>query len=127
MWREEGWEGFRARETESLKAVTAPGTVIATGGGMILAEENCRFMQEQGQVIWLSASPEVLAERLESEPEAAQRPTLTGRPIADEMSDVLRERAHLYQAAAHHQVNAMQSPECVVEEILLSLSLARAS
>jgi len=29
---EEGWEGFRARETESLKAVTAPGTVIATGG-----------------------------------------------------------------------------------------------
>lgn len=124
---EEGWEGFRARETESLKAVTAPRTVIATGGGMILAEENCRFMQEHGQVIWLSASPEVLAERLESEPEAAQRPTLTGRPIADEMSDVLRERVHLYQAAAHHQVNAMQSPECVVEEILLSLSLARAS
>lgn len=123
----EGWEGFRARETESLRAVTAPRTVIATGGGMILAEENCRFMREQGQVIWLSASPEVLAERLQSEPEAAQRPTLTGRPIADEMSDVLRERAHLYQAAAHHQVNAMQSPERVVEEILLSLSLARAS
>ncbi|MBN9931462.1 shikimate kinase II, partial [Pantoea agglomerans] len=45
---------------------------------------------KQSHMIWLSASPEVLAERLESEPEAAQRPTLTGRPIADEMSDVLR-------------------------------------
>ncbi|MHA6310372.1 shikimate kinase AroL [Pantoea sp. USHLN298] len=123
----EGWEGFRARETESLRAVTAPLTVIATGGGMVLAEENCRFMQEQGRVIWLSASPEVLAERLESQPETAQRPTLTGRPIADEMEEVLRERAHLYRAAAHHQVNAMQSPDGVVDEILHSLSLARAS
>ncbi|MDU7869015.1 MAG: shikimate kinase AroL, partial [Pantoea sp.] len=123
----EGWEGFRALETESLQAVTAPLTVIATGGGMVLAEHNCRFMQEQGRVIWLSASPEVLAERLESQPETAQRPTLTGRPIADEMEEVLRERAHLYRAAAHHQVNAMQSPDGVVDEILHSLSLARAS
>lgn len=127
MVAEEGWEGFRARESESLKAVTAPGTIIATGGGMVLAEANRRFMRENGRVIWLSAPPDVLAERLENQPEAGQRPTLTGRPIAEEMSDVLRERAHLYRAAAHHEVNAMQPPESVVEEILQSLSLARAS
>ncbi|TNL00487.1 shikimate kinase AroL [Kosakonia cowanii] len=121
----EGWEGFRARETESLHAVTAPLTVIATGGGMVLAEENCRFMQEQGRIIWLSSSPGVMAERLESQPETAQRPSLTGRPVADEMEEVLRERARLYRTAAHHQVNAMQSPDCVVDEILLFLTLAR--
>ena len=28
----EGWEGFRKRESDVLRAVTAPGTVIATGG-----------------------------------------------------------------------------------------------
>jgi shikimate kinase len=55
----EGWESFRARETESLRAVTAPNTVIATGGGMILAEANCRFMREHGQVIWLNAPSDV--------------------------------------------------------------------
>lgn len=124
---EEGWPGFRARETASLKAVTAPATIIATGGGMVLAEHNRRFMREQGRVIWLSAPSQVLAERLENQPEASQRPTLTGRPIAEEMSDVLRERAHLYRDAAHHEVNAMQLPERVVDEILLALSLARAS
>jgi len=124
---DEGWEGFRARETESLKAVTAPATVIATGGGMVLAEHNRRFMREQGRVIWLSAPSHILAQRLESQPEAAQRPTLTGRPIAEEMGDILRERAHLYRDAAHHEVNAMQPPERVIDEILQSLSLARAS
>ena len=28
----EGWDGFRKRESAVLRAVTAPGTVIATGG-----------------------------------------------------------------------------------------------
>jgi len=124
---EEGWESFRARETDSLKAVTAPSTIIATGGGMVLAEGNRRYMREHGQVIWLSAPPDILARRLESQPENAQRPTLTGRPIAEEMGEVLRARAHLYRSAAHHEVNAMLAPERVVEQILQSLSLARAS
>lgn len=123
----EGWDSFRARETESLRAVTAPATVIATGGGMVLAEVNRRFMREHGQVIWLNAPSTVLAERLERQPETAQRPTLTGRPIAEEMGDILRERAHLYRQTAHHEVNAMQTPDQVVDQILQSLSLARAS
>lgn len=123
----EGWDSFRARETESLQAVTAPGTIIATGGGMVLAETNRRFMREHGQVIWLNASSSVLADRLERQPEAGQRPTLTGRPIAEEMGDILRQRAHLYHQTSHHEVNAMQSPDLVVEAILQSLSLARAS
>ncbi|EBW6088639.1 AAA family ATPase, partial [Salmonella enterica subsp. enterica serovar Enteritidis] len=33
----EGWAGFRARESQALQAVAAPATVIATGGGMVLA------------------------------------------------------------------------------------------
>jgi shikimate kinase len=123
----EGWEGFRQRETLSLKAVTAPGTVIATGGGMILAEENRKFMREHGRVIYLHAEASILAARLEAYPEQAQRPTLTGRPIADEMVDVLAARDALYQQAAHYVINAMQTPEGVVEDIITVLSLARAS
>ena len=51
----EGWDGFRKRESAVLRAVTTPGTVIATGGGMVLAEENRRFMREHGIVLYLSA------------------------------------------------------------------------
>ena len=57
----EGWDGFRKRESAVLRAVTAPGTVIATGGGMVLAEENRRFMRENGIVLYLSAPAEVLS------------------------------------------------------------------
>ncbi|MGB9097499.1 shikimate kinase AroL [Erwinia sp.] len=123
----EGWEGFRQRETLSLKAVTAPCTVIATGGGMVLAAENGKFMREQGRVIYLKAEAKVLAARLEAYPEQDQRPTLTGRPIADEMVEVLAARDALYQQTAHYVINAMQSPEKVVEDIIAMLSLARAS
>ncbi|WP_017347937.1 shikimate kinase AroL [Pantoea sp. A4] len=124
---DEGWEGFRARESQSLYAVTAPATIIATGGGMVLAEGNRCYMREHGRVIWLSAPAHVLAERLEKQPDADQRPTLTGRPIAEEMSEVLRARAHLYRQVAHHEVNAMQAPDAVVEQILHCLAIARAS
>lgn len=123
----EGWESFRARETEALRAVTTPAAVIATGGGMVLAEVNRRFMRERGHVIWLSAPAEALANRLQQQPETAQRPTLTGQPIAEEMDEILRLRAPLYQQAAHYQVDAMQPPEQVAEQIIRSLALARAS
>lgn len=123
----EGWEEFRQRETEALIAVTAPETIIATGGGMVLAETNRRFMQERGQVIWLQASATVLAARLAEYPQTSQRPTLTGRSITEEMAEVLDERASLYQQTAHHVIDAMQPPEQVVMQILNALSLANAS
>ncbi len=123
----EGWESFRAQETQALHAVTAPATVIATGGGMVLAEVNRRYMRDHGHVIWLSAPADALANRLQQQPKAAQRPTLTGQPIAEEMSEILRERAPLYQQCAHYQVDATQAPEQVALHIVHLLAQARAS
>lgn len=123
----EGWEGFRQRESLALQAVTVPGTVIATGGGIVLAAENCKFMREQGKVVYLKAEASVLSARLQAYPKQEQRPTLTGRPIADEMVEVLAARDALYQQTAHYVVNAMQRPESVVEDIMVMLALARAS
>ncbi len=73
MVEREGWLGFRRRETIALQAVTKPSTVVATGGGAILAEENRQFMRQHGTVIYLRAPASVLAQRLEEYPEDAQR------------------------------------------------------
>lgn len=124
---QEGWDGFRARETQALKSVTAPDTIVATGGGMVLAEENRQFMREQGVVIYLRAPAQILADRLEAFPEEGQRPTLTGKPITDEIVEVLATREALYRQAAHHVIDAARSPEAVVEEVLAVLQMARAS
>ncbi|AHJ75053.1 shikimate kinase AroL [Kosakonia sacchari] len=124
---QEGWDGFRARETAALEAVSSPSRVVATGGGIILREYNRRFMREHGVVIYLCAPVEVLAERLEAFPEEGQRPTLTGKPISEEVSEVLAQRDALYREAAHYVVDAAQSPDKVVSDIEAALQLARAS
>ncbi len=85
----EGWARFRELETLSLKAVTLPNTVIATGGGIVLAEGNRQFMRENGVVIYLQASVSALIDRLEAYPKAEQRPTLTGKPVREEVGEVL--------------------------------------
>ncbi|MFI8417620.1 shikimate kinase AroL [Serratia sp. NPDC078593] len=118
MVEKEGWQGFRRRETLALQSVTQPSTIVATGGGVILAEENRRFMQQHGTVIYLRSPADVLAQRLAVAPEETQRPTLTGRPIAEEMLDVLAAREALYQDAAHHVLDGTGDPQQVVSQIL---------
>lgn len=117
-----GWETFRQQEHHALLTVTSENTVVATGGGIILREDNRRHMREAGTVIWLSVDHHVLVNRLTADPEIGQRPTLTGRPITEELYDVLQQRLPLYQQAAHHTIDANQPPEEIVIDILTALS-----
>ena len=105
----EGWAGFRQRESAALREVTnarTHGGVISTGGGIVLAEANRVFMRQYGMVVFLDAPVEVLAERLGRNPLSSQRPSLTGKGLVEEIGDVLKERRPLYEAAAHHIVDA---------------------
>ncbi len=120
----EGWTGFRRRESAALRTVTASGTVIATGGGMVLLPENRRFMRTAGRVFYLEASVRTLCERLRRSPERAQRPSLTGQGLVEEMADVLRERAPLYKETAHHILNADQPLPALLEATIRILELA---
>ena len=122
----EGWAGFRRRETETLKAISSPLTVVATGGGVVLSAENRDFMRQTGTVIYLRSPASTLANRLEDAPMEDQRPTLTGKPITEEMMQVLNEREALYQQAAHHVVDGTQDPAQVVNAIMEALALPMA-
>ncbi|ARZ02045.1 shikimate kinase [Yersinia ruckeri] len=113
----EGWSGFRRRESLALQTVTSPETVVATGGGAVLSADNRAFMRRHGLVIYLRASADILAERLAEEPEDAQRPSLTGKPIVEEMQDVLAVRETMYQDVAHYVIDASRDPQWVVEQI----------
>jgi len=119
---EEGWPAFRARETQTLQSVTAPQTVIATGGGIILAAVNREFLRTHGIVIYLKAPVAVLAGRLEAFPEESQRPSLTGKPISEEVREVLAERDALYRETAHYVVDAACEPDEVVAQILAAIN-----
>lgn len=124
---EEGWAGFRSRESQALRQVAAPATVVATGGGMVLAPDNRQFMMDHGITIWLNVPASILAARLDASPEEDQRPTLTGKDVVEEIADVLAAREALYQQAARYVINAACSPDRVLESIIKVLHQPEAS
>lgn len=114
----EGWEGFRRRESDALRATLGrDGLVVATGGGMVLAEDNRRMLREGGLVAYLCGSVELLAARLARDPLAAQRPSLTGRPIAEEVAEVLAARDSLYRQCAHEVLDAGDDVQALADRL----------
>ncbi len=112
-----GWEYFRQLESHTLKALSQNEHVISTGGGMVLSPENRRYMQQNGIVIYLQASAEVLSQRLSLNPENSQRPSLTGKSIIEEIEEILVKREPLYQACADFVVDASLATEDIVSYV----------
>lgn len=93
---------FRGLEAECLAArLRGPPAVVAAGGGAVLWE-GFRDAAQGWRVVWLDAGAAVLAERIARDPR--ERPSLGGRPPAEEIGDVARERRPLYAAAAWRRV-----------------------
>ncbi len=120
----EGWCYFRAREGELLVELAAgAGMVIATGGGAITNECWPRLMTA-GLVVWLTADEETICRRLTADDNTtAQRPSLTGKTILAEVSEVLAVRKPLYRQGSHIMVDtAKLDITSIVEKIIKSVS-----
>lgn len=99
----EGETGFRQRESEAVQAAaTETSTVVATGGGAVTRPENVATMQQSGVVIWLKASVETLAKRLEG---ATDRPLLAWSDRQATLATLLAEREELYATAAEFAID----------------------
>ncbi len=101
-----GWPAFRREEARVLRAVCAERTVIATGGGCVLARENRDFMRARGLVCYLRAPAHIFVQRLRVQRHEAMRPALTGGTLVEEVAAVVRKRHPLYSCAAHVTLDA---------------------
>ena len=102
-----GWPAFRVEEKRLLQELCrGEGRVVATGGGVVLDDENVAAMRAGGLVIWLQASPGVIQARLAADPRSHDlRPALGASPDpAAEIREVLPQRLALYRQAAHWQI-----------------------
>ncbi len=114
----EGEAGFRAREAALLQELCElQDQVIATGGGVVLREEN-RAALKRGAVVWLRAPAEVLWQRMQADVSTSERrPNLAQGGLA-EVEEMLRVREPLYQACQDFIVDASaQTPEKIAEAI----------
>ncbi|MEQ5400999.1 shikimate kinase AroL [Providencia rettgeri] len=112
-----GWDYFRQLETDVLKSITQSDMIVSTGGGLVLAEENQQIMRNSGTVIYLNTHPEVLAKRLAAEPQADQRPSLTGKSLVEEIEEVMQQREPIYRATAHHIIDAAQPVDDIIVQL----------
>jgi shikimate kinase len=100
----EGEESFRRREAALIDELTLrPRTVLATGGGAILSEENRRHLRERGLVIYLRASVDEILRRTQKD---RARPLLQTADRRGRIAQLLAEREALYDAIAHVAVHS---------------------
>lgn len=100
----EGEEGFRQRESQVIQELTQQqDIVLATGGGVVLREENRTRLQTAGTVIYLCATPRELWSRLRHD---RSRPLLqTTDPLA-QLTSLYVQRDPLYREIADFVIDA---------------------
>ncbi|MEM6779177.1 MAG: shikimate kinase [Planctomycetota bacterium] len=121
IFQREHEAGFRRRESEMLRSVSAMSQrIIALGGGTILDHGNQSLIHENGFCIWLDADNATLVRRIAGDSTTAdRRPALTDQPLADEVNQVMARRRPIYRAVADITVDTTdRSIDEIVDEIV---------
>jgi len=114
-WSAHGEAGFRAAEARALaQELSGAGRVLALGGGTPEAPGAAAMLRDardagRAVVVYLRADAAVLRERLR-QADNANRPSLTGAGLLDEIEDVLARRDGAYSALADLVVEHEDAP-----------------
>ena len=121
IFKQEGEEGFRDRETSALRSVLKNShPIIACGGGIVVRDENRQLLRAAGITVLLKATAKTLVTRLERDHRTAvQRPPLTNLPPQKEIETIIAERMAIYQQCAKLIIDTEnKTAEQVAKEIL---------
>ena len=125
IFERKGEAYFRQLEKQALTMVLeANNQVIATGGGVILDDENIQILRDKALLIGLSAELDVLLARAG---DGSKRPLLQGSDRREKIEDLLRQRASRY-AQAHVTIDTSNlSVDQVVKKIIGMLEIRKKS
>jgi shikimate kinase len=112
-----GESAFRDFESEAIRSVdrTEP-AIVATGGGIVLRPANAELLRSLGCVVWLTASEDVLFERISR---TRKRPLLETADPLQTMRELLAARDPLYAACAHLKIDTSSLSHAEVAEAVL--------
>ncbi len=116
-----GWEGFREMEHTILKKIcTSDEQVVATGGGVVLNEDNVMLMKKSGTIIWLKATAETIKVRMLQDKDTRDfRPALTLNGSISEIEETLHSRESLYKTAMDFFVDTDDRDIRVITDIII--------
>lgn len=112
----DGEAAFRALESACLERALRSGfSVIATGGGAVIAESSRCLMRELGSVVNLTAPLEVILGRLK---DVSDRPLYAGESGAELVRQLMEQREQFYSDADIRIDTDGKSVEDVAADIL---------
>ncbi|MDR0674193.1 MAG: shikimate kinase [Zoogloeaceae bacterium] len=115
----EGEAGFRRREAQIITEILqrdGPPIVLATGGGVILAEQNRRLLRANGWVVYLDVSPHFLWARTQHD---RNRPLLQVENPLSCLETLYTARDPLYRECAHFVIQGGEAPPHALAQTLL--------
>ena len=93
-----GEDHFRDIESQLILTLGEEGnTIVSCGGGVVVRPRNIEFMKKSGKVVFLSATPETIYERVKN---STDRPILNGHMNVEYIAELMEKRRALYEAAA---------------------------
>lgn len=118
----EGEQGFRRRESDKLKELSEmEGAVIATGGGIIMYEENRKVLKHSGQIIYLKCSVDQQLNRTRND---TKRPLLQIDNPRSKLEELMAVRAPIYEELADIVVSTEKTnSKRVISSVLDKLGL----
>lgn len=119
-----GEEYFRNCESNTLIELRErKHMVVSCGGGVPLREKNVELMKNSGYVVWLTATPETIYERVK---DSTQRPLLNGNMNIPFIQGLMESRREKYERAADITIDTTgKEIEEICEELLQKLSTLR--
>ena len=119
----EGEVGFRKREAQVIREITAEhDIVLATGGGAILFPDNREALRERGTVIYLHANPNELWYRTKG---SDARPLLRNGDAKKILENLYTIRDPLYREIADHVIETGKpSVNQLVKTLIMQLELS---
>jgi shikimate kinase len=123
IFDQKGESYFRRLEKKVLIGVLqCQGQVVATGGGVVMDEENLKVLREKSLLVCLTASPEVLLKRVGN---GAKRPLLGGTDRRGRIEELLKLREKNYVQARVCVDTSDLTVNQVVEKIINLLNVRK--
>lgn len=116
IFAEKGESYFRRLEKQTLEEILSQqGQIIATGGGIILDDDNLTLLRQKSFLIGLTASTDVLVGRVGRN---SKRPLLKGADARARIEELLQQRQSRYAQADVSIDTSGLTINQVVEKIL---------
>lgn len=123
IFESKGEDYFRKLETKTVKyfSENLNNTVLSTGGGLSIREENIPYLKEIGTVVYLKVSKDTVLERLNPN---IDRPLLAVDNKEEIIENLLARRNPLYEKVADVTIDTNNKTIiAIVDEIRKLLSL----